>query len=877
MTKPVLSCAGPPLPSAISSDYGLMYHPLEKCLWMLAFGADQLWRYRDESWCMLARGAEIFPSAFSHRYSWGFYFYWDPGREAPVFFATGYTGAETPVLAAWKGDRFVEIVLADATKSESAECFAFDPGRECLVHFHHVVDGDTRYLQVRELDGSNRWRDIGEPYPAPVGTNSMAGYDGASGRTVYIDANGFSLAWDGNTFRAHARETTYPWVPYVPAVAPKTRAMVFVHGQRSTEDFEALIYELDANGLVPQPATTLLALGGMAHDTHRDVTYVLGPWFGPGTLQYELGTYDRGVIAPGGTVVATPAGHVARGHLFSSQKPVPRHWGMARVSCMFTLDAALSVERLPSPPGDTTLACTSQGTWAVAGDCTVSFSALGTADYATVTAGPVPFPARSGATLLADFDGDRLLLVGGAPPKGGYLKDAWLHANGAWTQLAAKGNAPGFTDSIGCFDPTRAAWIVADGLDKHGHTNESTFELHEMRWRMYPSVFVAPGGAGPSTVKAGTIAYDAVSRTTFRYGAYTAEYKQAGTFGYAGEGVWRQITDEDLGGAYDLVTRTLAAPRPGGLEIVALGPLLDTYAATAPAPVADPPAPEAESIAPEVWLRFQAGTRDHVWFARLHGSAFTTRSAQRGAPLKEKEHACVDADKAKAMYEKAVTKQLAAGYEHAVDGEQTAVIRGKPSWHFEGKVKSSDHWGGIPEGVSAKEWPMCRECKHPMSHVATFLKAAERLPLKKYEALSVFLCDNEETAGSCEVWDADAGSNAVLLRTKASLARKSLSAPPVVEERSTRVVRFEAIRYREVFEPDATTEPNADPVEGVDKLRGYPRWLQSDDTPSCTRCEQPMELVAQLNEHDGLNFTGGGLGYVFLCKAEHTAKLLIQR
>ena len=37
-----------------------------------------------------------------------------------------------------------------------------------------------------------------------------------------------------------------------------------------------------------------------------------------------------------------------------------------------------------------------------------------------------------------------------------------------------------------------------------------------------------------------------------------------------------------------------------------------------------------------------------------------------------------------------------------------------------------------------------------------------------------------------------------------------------------------------------------------------------------------MRFVAQLNEHD-LNFTGGGISYIFVCESEHQGALLMQR
>jgi hypothetical protein len=56
----------------------------------------------------------------------------------------------------------------------------------------------------------------------------------------------------------------------------------------------------------------------------------------------------------------------------------------------------------------------------------------------------------------------------------------------------------------------------------------------------------------------------------------------------------------------------------------------------------------------------------------------------------------------------------------------------------------------------------------------------------------------------------------------------------------------------------------------------YPAWIQGDDRPECATCKRRMRFVGQFNEHD-LNFTGGGISYIFVCDKEHEAKLLMQR
>ena len=81
--------------------------------------------------------------------------------------------------------------------------------------------------------------------------------------------------------------------------------------------------------------------------------------------------------------------------------------------------------------------------------------------------------------------------------------------------------------------------------------------------------------------------------------------------------------------------------------------------------------------------------------------------------------------------------------------------------------------------------------------------------------------------------------------------------------------------------------PGEDAVDGKSlglqsKLGGDPRWIQQDETPSCSACFQPMSFVGQIDsvEHDADNnplrvdcirgnadymFGDVGLTYVFFC------------
>lgn len=59
-------------------------------------------------------------------------------------------------------------------------------------------------------------------------------------------------------------------------------------------------------------------------------------------------------------------------------------------------------------------------------------------------------------------------------------------------------------------------------------------------------------------------------------------------------------------------------------------------------------------------------------------------------------------------------------------------------------------------------------------------------------------------------------------------------------------------------------------------MRGYPYFIQGDDTPVCGTCKREMLFVAQLDEMGRFDF-GGGVAYVFVCSEEHDARLLRQQ
>jgi len=86
-----------------------------------------------------------------------------------------------------------------------------------------------------------------------------------------------------------------------------------------------------------------------------------------------------------------------------------------------------------------------------------------------------------------------------------------------------------------------------------------------------------------------------------------------------------------------------------------------------------------------------------------------------------------------------------------------------PGWLENGPPTSpQDHFGGWPWGLPPQRWPACRECGARMSFVCQLEHHPERLKLGgKGRVMFVFWCLSD--LGMCEVWEPEAGANAVLV------------------------------------------------------------------------------------------------------------------
>ncbi|WP_093612274.1 hypothetical protein [Streptomyces indicus] len=175
--------------------------------------------------------------------------------------------------------------------------------------------------------------------------------------------------------------------------------------------------------------------------------------------------------------------------------------------------------------------------------------------------------------------------------------------------------------------------------------------------------------------------------------------------------------------------------------------------------------------------------------------------------------------------------------------------------------------GGVPLVPDGFEWPECAECEGAMQFLA-HLPVGGGEEAAASEAVSVFFCQNDP--GLCDDWDAVGGGNRAYLFT-GGLAELAPAVVPAEGETLLGAVSLLLPR------PEGEV---GDGEKVLGQLGGDVVWLQGDETPDCPGCAEPMAFLASLEEgydHEtSANFGGGGLSYVFSCRACVKAAFLWQ-
>ncbi len=187
---------------------------------------------------------------------------------------------------------------------------------------------------------------------------------------------------------------------------------------------------------------------------------------------------------------------------------------------------------------------------------------------------------------------------------------------------------------------------------------------------------------------------------------------------------------------------------------------------------------------------------------------------------------------------------------------------------------SESNFGGKPVTNRNKEfdWPFCYSCNLPMQYQ---FRISTKLGLEQ-----VFMCQNEP--GCCDEWNADGGGNKVIVVEPNDL--KCVEPPENGDtlratDHGSLIVEYEAEDYDEARSAWAA-ENEVSPRKVLGRLSGEPSWLQDEEVPKCSKCNNEMNFAAQLeqgpNWETEMNFGGGGCAYLFDCNCDGSAKFLWQ-
>jgi hypothetical protein len=197
--------------------------------------------------------------------------------------------------------------------------------------------------------------------------------------------------------------------------------------------------------------------------------------------------------------------------------------------------------------------------------------------------------------------------------------------------------------------------------------------------------------------------------------------------------------------------------------------------------------------------------------------------------------------------------------------------------------------GGLPWGLPATLWPVCRECGQPMSPVAQ-LPVADTLdrlgPLQGRAecaelVLHLFKCEGDDI---CSFWEPDIGTNAAFFVPRAALGDGETPAPTGTPEMLPDIRVQDWVAYDDPVPPelaDAVSHPTRWLNELTDdmqfprltrtKLGGAPWWTgngpqQVPDAPFqyLLQIDQFLEMPGDEDDVTFGNFCSDGTLYVFI-------------
>lgn len=217
--------------------------------------------------------------------------------------------------------------------------------------------------------------------------------------------------------------------------------------------------------------------------------------------------------------------------------------------------------------------------------------------------------------------------------------------------------------------------------------------------------------------------------------------------------------------------------------------------------------------------------------------------------------------------------------------------------------RPEDKLGGLPWGLTADQWPKCRDCGKSQSLLAQFVHDSRRLDLGRAgRVLSIFQCNHDP--GMCATWQHGSGANACFVLEPEDLTSR-ISAPPdddPLVEREARIAEWlerddgiaEAIAPMFFSLARFTELPESEERKATwsTRLGSVPRWIQSPDEapegawifigqldstysfvhPPLSSAPgvvaDPEKWEGRSHYSEGPNFGDGGIAYLFLRRTE---------
>ncbi|MEO0988962.1 MAG: hypothetical protein AAFY20_25995 [Cyanobacteria bacterium J06639_14] len=156
------------------------------------------------------------------------------------------------------------------------------------------------------------------------------------------------------------------------------------------------------------------------------------------------------------------------------------------------------------------------------------------------------------------------------------------------------------------------------------------------------------------------------------------------------------------------------------------------------------------------------------------------------------------------------------------------------------QTKPEDKVGGLPWGLSAERYPVCRECGKSQSLLIQLVHHPERLDLgRPGRTLFVFQCNHDP--GLCETWEGASGSNACFILEPEELVEQMA---PLPQDNPSLEVEAHIIEWETYDDgiPAEKVTPNGDCCDLTDeeldaiyaqhsshggiRLGGLPDWVQ---------------------------------------------------